>query len=222
MKAKVKFVIIGVEERKHFIEDMLKEVKNATVFFDDVRDKNCLKRFIKVLKLQNLKDYTHICVLQDDLELCYNFEEIVEVMCSNFPNALWSPYNSRLKYEDKKNESPYIEVVGCGCYGQCMIIPTKLIDKFIKWVNENLPEDFKHDDEAFGQFAYENGTKMMATIPSLIQHLQPCNSTLKYNNKNKISKVYEGKIKPNFYNWNTKEYSKSHTITNGMALSVRR
>lgn len=214
MEAKVKFVIIGVEERKHIIDEMLKEVKSATLFIDEVKNKDCLSRLKKVLTKDDNKNYTHICVLQDDLELCYNFEEIVKIMCSQFPNVLWSPYNSRLRYDDKKNESPYIEIVGCGCYGQCMIFPINLIDDFILFCEQELGKDYIYDDTAVGNFAYKKGHKIFATIPSIIQHIQPCNSMLKYNNKNKVSKVYEGKIAPNMCNWYSKEYSKSHTILN--------
>lgn len=202
----VKYIIIGVHERDALILEMLKQSPSASVFYDTVKGKNCLARFLKVLNQEDVKNYSHICVMQDDLELCDNFEEIVKIMCEQFPNAIFSPYNSRMKYEFKKTSSPYILVKG-SCYGQCIIVPTKYIEMINKWVERRCPEGYPHDDVAIGEFANDNNIKMFATIPSIIQHKEPCNSMLKYNNKNKISKVYEGKIAPSLVNWLDKEYS---------------
>lgn len=207
MEAKVKFVVIGVHERDSIIKEMKKKAPNINVFYDPIKNKNCLARTLKVLNEKDVKKYTHICVLQDDLELCYNFEEIVTIMCSQFPNAFFSPYNSRLHFEDKKTSSPYILCKGGACYGQCIIIPTKYVEKINNWVKDRCPPDYPHDDVAMGEFANDNKIQMFATIPSILQHIEPCNSILKYNNKNKVSKVYNGIYAPNFENWLDKNYS---------------
>ena len=206
MRVNVKFVIIGVHERDFIIEKMLQEVK-AEVFYDPVRSKNCLARLLKVLNAEDVKNYTHICVMQDDLELCHNFAEIVSTMCDTFPDAMFSPYNSRLHWEDKKTDSPYLLCKGGACYGQCVIIPTKYIKYLNEWVERRCPPNYPHDDVALGEFSNDNHIQLFATIPCILQHTEPTNSTLKYNNKNKVSKVYNGKDAPNFENWLDKNYS---------------
>lgn len=207
MKAKVKFVIIGVHERDNIIAEMLKQAPNTEVFYDPVKNKNCLARTLKVLNKDGVQDYTHICVMCDDLELCDNFEEIVTTMCEQFPDAMFSPYNSRLHWEDRKTDSPYVLCKGGACYGQCIIIPTKYIQMINEWTKRRCSPDYPHDDVAMGEFSNDNHIQMFATIPCILQHIEPCNSILKYNNKNKISKVYKGKVAPNFENWLDKNYS---------------
>ena len=204
---KVKFVVIGVHERDKIIEEMKEQAPHIEVFYDPVRNKNCLARTLKVLNKEDVKDYTHICVMCDDLELCNNFEEIVSIMCEQFPEAIFSPYNSRLHFEDRKTTSPYILCKGGACYGQCIIVPTKYVSLINDWVARRCPPDYPHDDVAIGEFANDNNIQMFATIPCILQHKEPTNSTLKYNNKNKISKVYLGKNVPRIENWLDKNYS---------------
>lgn len=206
MRVNIKFVIIGVHERDFIIQKMLQEVK-AEVFYDPVRSKNCLARLLKVLNAEDVKNYTHICVMQDDLELCNYFEEIVSTMCETFPDAMFSPYNSRLHWEDRKTDSPYLLCKGGACYGQCVIIPTKYIQSLNEWVERRCPPDYPHDDVALGEFSNDNHIQLFSTIPCILQHIEPTNSTLKYNNKNKVSKVYKGKDAPSMENWLDKNYS---------------
>ena len=215
---RVKFKIIGVHERDDIIAKMKENCPNASVFYDEVRSKNCLARTIKVLKESDNNEYTHIAVLCDDLELCNQFEEIVTTMCEVFPNVIFSPYNSRLQYTDRKTSSPYVRVNGCGVYGQCVIIPVSLIDKFLSWAEKHCPENYPHDDVAVGEFAYQTGVPVFATIPCILQHIEPCNSILKYNSPNKTSKVYNGQIAPSAENWLDKNYSISKVIRNSKGM----
>lgn len=205
---KVKFVIIGVHERDNIIKEMQKTLFNkAEVFYDPIKNKNCLARTLKVLNEEDVHKYTHIAVLCDDLELCIDFDKIVAIMCKMHPDAIFSPYNSRLHFSDRLYNSPYVKNKGCGCYGQCIIIPVKYIKLFNDWVKQRCPEDYPHDDVAVGEFAKDNNIEVFCTIPSILQHIEPCNSILKYNNKNKISKVYINKIAPLMEDWYSTTYS---------------
>ncbi len=49
--------------------------------------------------------------------------------------------------------------------------PTQIIPDFLDYVNgQNWPDQFVSDDEAFGRFFRENGTEIVATVPSLVEH----------------------------------------------------
>lgn len=224
MKTKVKFQIIGVHERDDMIEDMLKVLgkDKSIVYYDENRNKNCLARILCVLnKYAYSNEYTHICLLQDDLELCEGFVDIVEMMCETHTNAIINPYNSRLSWKDKVEDSPYVRINGCGVYGQCIIMPVKYIQDFLMWVRECCPLDYPHDDVAVGEYAKRRGIPVLATIPCILQHIAPTSSVLKYNNPNKISKVYLGRLEPMFENWMSKKYSISHHIPNSKSMAEK-
>lgn len=134
--------------------------------------------------------HSHVCVLQDDLELCDNFVEIVNECAKQFPDRVFSFFNARLKPEDKLS-TPYMEVRGSGMYGQAIMIPSSLISPLFFWVDEVYGPEYPHDDTAIGFFCNVHSIPVMTTIPCLVQHLACSDSELGYNNKNKISKVYE-------------------------------
>jgi Na+/H+ antiporter NhaC len=68
---------------------------------------------------------------------------ILEKCCENFPDAVWSLFNSRIKFEDKKSASPYIKIKGYGMYGVGIVFPKKYVNDFFDFQTECVPEGFK-------------------------------------------------------------------------------
>lgn len=196
----VDFRIMGVKNRREkYILPMLKSLgmEEDIVTYDDQYSKknkniNAYRCCKKTFMLPT--DKTHVCVLQDDLELCDNFVKIVEVCAETYPDSVFSFYQSTLKKNDKLAGSPYVKIKGCGMYGQCIMIPTNMIDVIFGWIDMNYGIDYTHSDIPIGAFCLVNNVPVMATNPCIVQHLAHNDSAMGYNNKNKVSQVYEPHI----------------------------
>lgn len=213
---KVEYRIMAVRERREkYILPMLQQLKMSEdiVFYDIPRDKknrNAMQNAKRTWLAPTEADF--VCVLQDDLELCNNFTEIVSKCAESFPTSIFSFYQPRLKWEDKSPETPYIRIMGSGMYGQAIMIPSKMIPLVFYWGDENFGADYKHDDTVIGFFASTNEIPVMATIPCIVQHLGHSESSLGYNNKNKVSKVYQKDI--DTAQFDTNKFIKSKHIPN--------
>jgi len=203
------------ERREKYILPMLKSLNMSEdiVFYDiprEKKDRNAMQNARRTWTAPTEADF--VCVLQDDLELCDNFKEIVYKCAENFPTSIFSFYQPRLKWEDKSPETPYIKITGCGMYGPAILIPSKLIPLIFWWGDENFGADYPHDDTVIGIFASMHDISVMATIPCILQHLGHNDSMLGYNNKSKVSKVYAKEI--DVSQFDTNKYVKSKSITN--------
>lgn len=199
----VEFRIMGIPSRREkFILPMLKHLglNEDSVYYDYKMERNPLKSAKRAWLPESQS--THVCVLQDDIELCDNFVEIVNICAKKFPNSVFSFYNPRVRPEERSTETPYVRVKGCGMYGPAIMMPSFLIPLVFLWGDKNYGKDYKHDDTVIGFFCQVNKISVMTTNPSIIQHLGSTESALGYNNKNKISKVYQKDIKSCFFDTN--------------------
>lgn len=189
----VDFRIMGVKQRREkFILNMLNSLsmdETIVSYDEDGLPKNAMRNARKTWTKPT--KHSHICVMQDDLELCDNFKEIVEECAKQFPNCVFSFYNSRLRWEDKAKDTPYLKVNGCGMYGQIIMMPTSFVEPLFFWCDKVYGRDYPHDDTVIGFFCSVHNIPVMTTIPCIVQHLGCSNSVLGYNNKNKVSKVYQ-------------------------------
>lgn len=212
---KVEFRIMGVMKRREkYILPMLESLgmDESIVFYDEHNGK--MKNALSNAKNAWLAptDADFVCVLQDDLLLCDGFVEAATECANNFPNAIFSFFNTRLRKEDGSIETPYVKTIGCGVWGQAIMIPTYMIEPCFFWINENYGKDYKHDDIAIGFFASMNGVDVMTTVPGIVQHLAHNDSVLGYNNKNKVSQVFQPCVDVEFFK--TKKFIKSRYMPN--------
>lgn len=161
------------------------------------------------------EEVTHRVVLQDDLLLCNDFMRIINRMVNAHPESIFTLFCPRVRFEDRLPESPYLVVRGYNTWGQGIILPKQYIEQIIEFSERELGTDFQWDDGQYAWWAKENGIPIMTTIPSTVQHLCPTESTLGYNNKNKVSKVWQGENISD-ENWD----ARSFTFTKNMPISV--
>ena len=201
------------ERREKYILPMLKvlNLSEDIVFYDKPRKKKIAMQNAKRTWLSKTSS-THVCVLQDDLQLCDNFVQIVNKCSEKFPRAIFSFYQPRLRWEDKGKDTPYIRITSCGMYGQAIMMPANMIPLVFYWGDKNYGSDYPHDDTVIGFFASVNEVPVMATIPCLVQHLGHNASALGYNNKNKVSKVFDEK--PDLEQFDAETYIRSKSIPN--------
>lgn len=157
---------------------------------------------------------THRLVIQDDVMVCDGFIEICEKIITVFPDAIFALFGGTwIKPEMRKTDSPYIQVRGCGISGQAIIMPVEHIPKMIKWSDEVLGTDYKHDDGRIGFYALCNGVKVFGTIPDLTDHI-PIDTCIRgHNRKDRISKCWIGKNVGN-QDWDNTDYNKTPFMTN--------
>jgi hypothetical protein len=206
---KLGYKISGVQERDFLIAQELKMLKmieqRESVVQYNGKTRDILSCFIKAVDSFENTDITHACILQDDLELCENFVEITTDICSQFPQAVWALFNSRIKESDY--DKPYVKIRGCGFYAPAIIFPMSRWSEFKSWKKENCDDCF-HDDVAIGEWCKRNKVEVMTTVPSLVDHLGGKVSLLGHNSGLK-SKVWKGAEAPKKVNWKTDEFCMS-------------
>lgn len=156
-------------------------------------------------------------VLQDDIDLVYNFFDYAEKCLSFQPDAVWAFYVGK-KAEDvikDTDNTPFVRIRGCKLSGQAILMPTKYINKMICDTNNVFGADgnHKHDDMRIGWWCAMNGIKVFTTNPMLTQH-RIIISTLKSHNKPRTSKKWRGKdISKLGINWDAKTYIETPLVT---------
>lgn len=203
MKCDVK--IMGAPKRKEYVTQMKNALglSDLDIFFDDrPNGGHAMYTARKAWNLPFKEDITHRCVLQDDLEVCNGFNQAIQRIVNAHPNCIIGLYTSR-NISKMETDTPFVEVLGGGVWGQAIIIPRSIIPKIFEWVDSINP-DYPHDDAAISEYARLHGVKVLLTRWSLVQHLCPTNSLLKYNNKQKVSKVYIGNLNAENIFWESK------------------
>ena len=218
---KVDVRIMACRERRPLVLEMLKKLNmdERIVVWAGKEDDNAMKTARKAWLSSVEEDVTHRLVLQDDLLLCDGFMNYVEQIAKKYPNQIINLYNSRIKFEDRKLNTPYIKISGYGIYGQAIMMKIDYIGRMFYLIDKYLGEDYPHDDCAIGVFAGIKKIDVLSTIPSLLQHLCPTESLLKFNDRRKVSKVWMGEqIGEEWLNFESDEINISKSIPNNLYL----
>ena len=111
----------------------------------------------------------HCMFMDDDLEYCDNFFNIVDQIIQTHPDAaigLFPIYYRRITVQ--QNDSPYWEDRNIS--GACIILPKKYIKDVCEFMFsrcDKIPED----DLLIWMWCSYNHIPMITTIPSLVQHI---------------------------------------------------
>lgn len=115
----------------------------------------------------------YVLALQDDVELCDNFKEIV----NEISNFITDSFIGLITFDHKKeyiyslkNESYFKTGF---LYGPAIMIPTKYIKPCFDWIEKRYKNhiDSKADDEAISEYAQVANIQKIETYPCLVQHL---------------------------------------------------
>lgn len=168
------------------------------VFFDD-RENGGSAAYTseKTWNLPFEDGVTHRCVLQDDLIVCGDFADTLNRIVNVKPNAMFSLFCPQSRMEDYARRYGVPQLVKNkrgGIWGQAVVAPREIVGDFYNWgrkVAEEHNAKVFHDDVMFGEYALEHGIEVYIPIPGIVQHLCPTRSLLGFNNKNKVSKVFD-------------------------------
>jgi len=217
MKIKIAYRIMASPERSEFVKAELEKLSfcDTKVFYDD-RPKELRKGTsytqLKCIEDALAGDYTHLCILQDDILLVNNFGWCIENLIKARPLALWTLFCPRIKAEDLSFDSPYARIFPANTWGQGNLIPIPMLEKIMQFRKEYLP-NYIYDDALYLAYCIENLMPVYTTRVALMQHLCPSNSLLGYNNKNKVSKIWAGEDVFGKINWKSRDYKKYNIPT---------
>lgn len=193
---KVDIKIMAVKPRRKMVLSMCEKLglseEDCVIYDDRPYGGGTLYTCRKCWESPVPEDATHRLVLQDDVLLCDNFVEIMNEIVNTHPEFIFTLFCPRLRLEDAVSNSPYIIIKGCNTWGPGNMMPVSYIKPLFEFVDAELGKDFLFDDGIYSWWAKREGIYIASTIPSTVQHLCPTSSTLGYNNKNKVSKVWIG------------------------------
>lgn len=193
---KVDIKIMAVKPRRNMVLKMCEQMglkEEDTVIYDDrPNGGGTLYTCRKCWEAPVPDGVTHRLVLQDDVLLCDNFVSIMNKIVNVHPEFIFTLFCPRLRFEHAVAESPYIIIKGWNTWGPGNMMPVKYIKPMFDFVDSELGADFPFDDGIYSWWAKREKVYIASTIPSTVQHLCPTESTLGYNNKNKITKVWAG------------------------------
>ena len=109
-------------------------------------------------------------LIQDDVEPCGNFVDIVEQIMVAHPNTIFSffPYYYMDKTVEVDLENPFWEVeIVSGC---CIAVPNKYIGEMVQYMRRQKYLSCG-EDLVIGWFASDNKIPILTSIPSLVQHV---------------------------------------------------
>lgn len=195
-KGKVDIKIMAVKPRRNMVLKMCDQMgldEESTVIYDDrPNGGGTLYTCRKCWEAPIPEGVTHRLVLQDDVLLCDNFVEIMNKITGTHPEFIFTLFCPRLRFEDALPDSPYIIIKGWNTWGPGNMMPVEYIKPLFEFVDAELGADFPFDDGIYSWWAQREKVYIASTIPSTVQHLCPTKSTLGYNNKNKVTKVWRG------------------------------
>lgn len=221
MKYKVDVKIMAVKPRREMVLKMCEQLglsEEKTVIYDDrPNGGGTLYTCRKCWESPIPEGVTHRLVLQDDVLLCDDFLEIMNKIANVHPEMIFTLFCPRVRFEDALPDSPYVIIKGWNTWGPGNMMPVSYIKPMFEFVDAELGSDFPFDDGIYSWWAKREKVYIATTIPSTVQHLCPTESTLGYNNKNKITKVWNGKDLSGV-NWQSENvtFSKSMPISTSL------
>lgn len=116
---------------------------------------------------------THRLVLQDDIEICDSFLDIVEQVAEQHPAQVVSLFHCEQYQDDTK----YVEARRL--WGCAIMIPSSLVKQCWNYIEsipqkpwyKNMGDVMRHDTDCIMVWAVNNGIQIINTVPSLVQHI---------------------------------------------------
>ena len=118
-------------------------------------------------------DATHICLLDDDVEVSSGFKTIVEQMVQAHPGCAFSLFTTDLNssYFDEfleKTTTPYLT---CSkLFGCAVILPVSVLAECFSWIDANYDSETVHDGHAAQEYLESKGIQILTTYPGVVQH----------------------------------------------------
>ena len=207
------------------LQDYLNSIPefNCMLFGDDgtLGAAGNAERAWKELALQN-DEYTHCCVLQDDVELCGDFAYGIKAVTSVKPDEVLTHCNMTKHAIEARDAGKHWIRSKSGVYGTAISMPVYKAQQMIQWCKSHLKTSWKeavHDDSIVATWMEAENNYCYHPVPSLVQHIMPALSVAGNNNSNRINKWI---VPPKYKGGSAKDYDWNVGSNNPIISSTRR
>lgn len=157
------YVIRAVMEREPFVREILKQVPEAVVYYDD-EFHDAMKSYLYAC--EHIVKGQPAVLMEDDIILTSNFKEKIEAVISQFPDTLINFFSL-----SKKHLTPHLKKGREFCMSQCVYYPKgfslKVVEAYKKWPERNM---HKGGTDLLCGYAWGNNKSYLVWCPSLVQH----------------------------------------------------
>ncbi|GAA3290558.1 hypothetical protein Dvina_19370 [Dactylosporangium vinaceum] len=121
-------------------------------------------------------DATHHLVLQDDIELAEGFAAAVAASVALHPDAAisffveWGSRTAALVRWAALADASWVPMINPYVPTQALVMPAPLARDLAAFLRDET-DDAEPDDEAILRFLQRRGTRMLAAVPNLVEHL---------------------------------------------------
>jgi hypothetical protein len=169
MKCDIKFMCI--ESRMLNVASVCSQLGlsfSEDVFVDYEMRHNPYYSSAKAFALPMSEGTTHRCVLQDDVDICENFQDALNELVNAYPDAVFSLFCT----SKKMNNYPENSVIKTGgqIWGPAVVIPVKYLEA-MRQDHELACPSLEHDDVFYSDYCWRHKIPVLTTIPNIVQHL---------------------------------------------------
>lgn len=164
---KMKYIIRAVRSRQKFVEEILKQIPEAVVYYDEFG--NAREAFVHVCD-KLIKDDEPCVMLEDDIILCDNFKNKIEKVIAEQPDMLINFFSLSKKFIE-----PHYKKGREFCMTQCVYFPVglnrRIVEVYPEWLEVTHHQYLSAVDYLTG-YAWGNNRNYFVYCPSLVQHIE--------------------------------------------------
>lgn len=158
------YVVRAVESRRMYVEEILKQIPEAVVYYDEHGD--AMQSYLHVCR-DIIKDKPAV-LLEDDIILTSNFKQKIESVISEYPEILINFFSL-----SKKRQKPHFKVGREYCMNQCEYFPAGFAEKVVRaYETWPLKEKEPNAYDFLVGYAWGYNKPYLVWCPSLVQHRQ--------------------------------------------------
>ena len=170
MKYQCDYKIMGIPKRMLNVARLCSKlgltIEDAVI--DHKQEGNPMKTSRRAFTEPIPNGVTHRCVLQDDVDICEGFKELVNTLINRHPDAIFSLY-SRKRGNSNIPEGSIVSTGG-RIWGPCVIIPIKYLDGIYDKYDSGY-EGYIHDDGFYCGYAKWKKIPVLTTYPCAVKLL---------------------------------------------------
>lgn len=113
----------------------------------------------------------HILVLQDDVLPCKDFISTVLHLIQLRPDQIITLFSNSEAIDTARSYGYNYAELKVWFMAQAYVLPAIEAVKMAVWIDEHCKEDMKHDDDRMATYVWYMQKRVIATVPSLVEHI---------------------------------------------------
>lgn len=177
-------------ERKRWVDVMKQLVPRVVVI-----ERKPLWEACKACLLSANHEETHLCIMQDDILPCNDFVEAVNEIVRHNPDEIITLFTAN----DNAQQTQYNYLsLDVWFMAQCYIVPVGIAYDMVEWIEKHVKESVLLDDDRMATYCWFNNKRVLATNPSLVEHIGWRSTTLRTYKNNEFDKKISHRIAQNY------------------------